>query len=205
MSRCLALAYDWLVAPAEFLSIQRWRAELLSPLRGRVLELGAGTGQNLDHYSTPAQLTLSEPDPHLGARLRRKLTATGRSDTLIPASGESLPFAAGSFDAIVATLVLCSVADVDAVLGEAARCLVPGGKLVLIDHVAAPEGSSRRRWQERLDPTWQRLAGGCHLLRDPRQQLANHGFAPERVETDEMRGAPAFLRSVIRGTWLKSD
>jgi ubiquinone/menaquinone biosynthesis C-methylase UbiE len=206
MSAFVATVYDAVIAPAELLGLRRLRRELVAPLRGRILELGAGTGKNLPHYSAEVdELVLLEPDPHMRLRLRRKLhpTAIESRVSFSDAPAERLPFEQGSFDHVVITLVLCSVEDVTACLTEAYRVLASGGRLSLIEHIAAPLGSARRAWQTRLDPYWSKLAVGCHLDRDPREELRRLGFRPEREFVDTFPGVPDFLRPLLRGVWVK--
>ena len=194
MSRLLASIYDRLMKATEEACLQRWRAELLAPLSGRILEVGAGTGANLSHYpSTVEKLVLTEPDPHM----RRRLAARGAE--VVDASAEALPFADGSFDAVVCTLVLCTVGDPDRALGELHRVLVPGGKLVFLEHVAAEEGTRRRRWQHRIDPLWNRVMGNCHLARRTEESIARAGFRITQVTRESMRKAMPLVRPTIRG------
>jgi ubiquinone/menaquinone biosynthesis C-methylase UbiE len=196
--------YNWAVFWLERYCLASWRTELLSLLHGNVLELGAGTGVNLDYYqSQVTNLTLVEPDPFMRRRLVRKLkTRNSRQQIrLLEHSAEALAIDDASIDAVVATLVLCSVNDVLQVLREARRVLRQNGKLVLIEHVAAPAGTSQRSWQNCLEPAWTRLSGGCHLLRDPRPTLEAVGFKPVQVMERELRGVPGFIKPAILGTW----
>jgi ubiquinone/menaquinone biosynthesis C-methylase UbiE len=194
MSRLLAALYDHLMKATEEACLQRWRAELLAPLQGRILEVGAGTGANLAHYPKRVEkLVLTEPDPHM----RRRLAARGAE--VVDASAEALPFPDGSFDAVVTTLVLCSVGDPDRALAELHRVLAPGGKLVFLEHVAAGEGTRRRRWQQRIDPLWNRIMGNCHLARHTEESIARAGFRITRIERESMRKAMPLVRPTIRG------
>jgi ubiquinone/menaquinone biosynthesis C-methylase UbiE len=118
--------------------------------------------------------------------------------SVIDAAVERLPFDTGRFDVVVSTLVLCSVADPRAAVAELRRVLRPGGRLVLLEHVAADE-SDRRRWQGRVEPVWKRLAGNCHLTRDTAQTLVDGGFVLD-VRRDSMRKALPWVRPTIRGT-----
>jgi len=206
VSRWVALSYDPITAYAERLSLSAWRAELLQWLAGDILELGAGTGRNLTHYGPAVErLVLCEPDRHMRRRLQHRCARWSRTCEILSCEAEAIDACSESFDAVVATLLLCSVADVTQVLTEARRVLKPSGRLILIEHIAAPPGTGRRRWQDRFDPTWQRLAAGCHLTRDPRQSLSRLGFEPIRVRIDEMRGAPGFLRRTLVGTWARAS
>jgi ubiquinone/menaquinone biosynthesis C-methylase UbiE len=196
--------YNCAVFWLERYCLASWRTELLSALEGDVLELGAGTGVNLDYYrSQVRKLTLVEPDPFMRRRLVRKLKMrkSEPETKILDTAAEALNIDEASIDAVVATLVLCSVKNVSLVLKEAKRVLRQNGKLVLIEHVAAPAGTSRRNWQNRLEPAWTRLSGGCHLLRDPRPVIETVGFKPVQVTQRELRGVPAFMKPAILGIW----
>lgn len=198
----MALVYDRLMAPTEEAGLTDWRHELLGDLSGDVLEAGAGTGLNLAHYPpTLDRLVLTEPDPHMRRRLQRALAA---APPLFPAevgdgSLDALPYGGQSFDAVVATLVLCSVRSPAEALSEVRRVLRPGGRLVFIEHVAATGKPRRLRWQHRLEPVWKRLAGNCHLTRDTEQAIEAAGFEVEHVTRESMRQAMPIVRPSIRG------
>src|SRR5215470_7784716 len=115
-----ALIYDASLAIGERRGMAARRGELLASARGRVLELGAGTGLNLRHYPDGVELVVSEPDPAMRARLKRR---AGTAVRVVDAGAESLPFPDDSFDTVVSTLVLCTVADPDAALAEVRRVL----------------------------------------------------------------------------------
>ncbi len=204
MSLCSAATYNCAVFWLERTCLANWRTELLSTLEGDVLELGAGTGVNLDYYRSQVRtLTLVEPDPFMRRRLVRKLKLRklGPETKILDTAAEALTMDDASTDAVVATLVLCSVKNVLQVLEEARRVLRQNGKLVLIEHVAAAAGTSRRCWQNCLEPAWTRLSGGCHLLRDPRSAIKASGFKPVRLMERELRGVPGFIKPAILGTW----
>jgi RimJ/RimL family protein N-acetyltransferase len=191
-NRLFALAYDPFVASAERRGIAQARRELLAGLTGDVLEIGAGTGLNLPYYPAAARVTFTEPDPHMAKRLRR------RGAEVVEAEAESLPFADGAFDAVVSTLVLCTVGDVQATLREIRRVLRLGGMLLFLEHVRAPAGSSLERWQDRLHGPWRTFAGGCHCNRDLLSELARSSFAAE-AESRDWRFMPAIVRPVVVG------
>ena len=136
-------------------------------------------------------------------KLNRKLAKRSISfrTEVLGTSAETIELSDASIDAVVGTLVLCSVSDVSQVLRESRRVLRPGGSLSLIEHVAAPVGTMRRRWQSWLEPTWAVVAGGCHLLRDPRLDIETAGFKPSFVTERELSGVPGFIKSAIIGTW----
>lgn len=204
MSRLFAAIYDRLMAGSEEACVRDWRAELLGGLSGRVLEIGAGTGLNLPHYSRSAvtELVLAEPDPAMRKRLDIKAVAQGVRATISDAPAEALPFEDASFDAVVSTLVLCSVRDQRDALAEIARVLVPGGRLVFLEHVAADPATKpeRLRRQRRVEPVWKRVAGGCHLTRDTERAIRDAGFMFAVEPTREsMRKAFTFVRPTVRG------
>jgi SAM-dependent methyltransferase len=200
VSRVTAALYDRALRRVERAGLGLWRRELLSGLSGRVLEIGAGTGANLDLYPpTVTELVLAEPDPHMRRRLAARAARCGRRASVTAAAGEHLPYPDAHFDAAVSTLVLCSVDDPAAVLRELRRVLRPDGSLVLIEHVRAEPASRRARWQRRLEPAWRRLAGNCHLTRDTAGTLAAASFDLSALVADEMAEAPGIVRPVIRG------
>lgn len=194
-----ALLYDAFLAPAERKGMRSTRRQVLADATGRTLELGAGTGLNLALYPTSvASLTLTEPDPAMTRRLRRK---TGRDDLqvdVVQASGEELPFADQSFDTVVCTMVLCTVADLATTLQEIRRVLAPGGRLLLIEHVRSPE-VGLARWQDRLHGPWQAFACGCHCNLDTTGALRLAGFDVDALRPGTWRGVPAIVQPTIAG------
>lgn len=200
----MAACYDAAMRRYERLCLGGWRRELLAPLSGTVLEIGAGTGINIPCY--PADLTslvLGEPDAHMRRKLQKRVDRYGRTGVRVSACGaEKLPFADDSFDAAVSTLVLCSVQDIDRTLNELLRVLRPGGTLVVLEHVGADGNSSLARWQRRLEPAWRCLAGNCHLTRDTEERLAAAGFILD-LESVAMHGAPPVVGPMIKGTARK--
>jgi len=151
------------------------RRRMLDDARGLVLDLGTGTGANLPYYPPEARVIAVEPDPHMVRRLRRALRQARARVHVVRARGEALPFPAGRFDLVVATLVFCSVGDPDACLREVRRVLRSGGRLLFCEHVRA-SSSFWARVQDALTPAWKRVAGGCHPNRDTLQALERAGF-----------------------------
>lgn len=205
MAWIVAAVYDRVMRAAEVACLIQWRQQLLQDVVGAVLEVGAGTGATLPLYpGTITRLVLAEPDPHMRRRLERKRGNTGVAHVeLSEASLDALPMPDASFDAVVSSLVLCSVHDAPGALKEIFRVLKPGGRLLFLEHVAARSHSTRFAWQRRLEPLWKRVAGNCHLTRDTEAAIRTAGFQIERIERESMRRAIPFLRPCIRGAARK--
>ena len=198
-SHVFARVYDPFLALGERSGMRDLRRETLAAARGRVLEIGAGTGLNLTLYpSAVTGITLAEPDAPMVARLRRRAIAAVHPVEVVQAPAEQLPFADGSFDTVVSTLVLCTVADMPASLREIGRVLTPGGRLLFVEHVRA--GHDRLvRWQERLHEPWRRFACGCHCNRDTAVALRDNGFAVEHVQEHRWRRMPRIVQPLLAG------
>lgn len=201
-----ALAYDPVMRLAEEACLRDWRREILGSLSGEVLEIGAGTGANLALYpSTVTRLVAAEPDPHMRKRLDDRVRASALSHVeTSDAAAHALPFADASFDAVVSTLVLCTVDDPILVLSEIGRVLRPSGKLAFLEHVAAEEGTSRLTWQRRIEPLWRHLAEGCHVTRRTAQSIRDAGFVMENEAHASMRKSFPWVRPTIRGVARKA-
>lgn len=196
--RAFAAIYDPLQRAAERTWMGARRAALLGDVTGRVLEVGGGTGANLPHYRDGAKVVVSEPSEPMRRRLAAKLDTAAVPIELCRAPAEALPFDDASFDAVVATLVLCTVPDVAAALHEVRRVLRPDGRLLFIEHGGGHDGR-KGTWQRRLDPAWTWVACGCHLTRDPARNVEAAGFTLERVEEFDPKGVPALLRPFVEG------
>ena len=198
-SHVFARVYDPFLALGERSGMRDLRRETLATARGRVLEVGAGTGLNVQLYpGTVTGITLAEPDAPMAARLRRRVSGASHPVEVVQAPAEQLPFADGSFDTVVSTLVLCTVADMAASLREIARVLAPGGQLLFVEHVRAGHGRLVR-WQERLHEPWRRFACGCHCNRDTAVALRDNGFAVERVQEHRWRRMPRIVQPLLAG------
>jgi SAM-dependent methyltransferase len=196
-----AALYDPFLAKGERQGMARRRADLLSGARGKVLEIGAGTGLNVEHYpGTLDSLVLTEPVAPMAERLRRR--AAERADLgqveIVEAPAEVLPFPTGSFDTVVSTMVLCTVVDVGSALSEVARVLAPGGRLLFIEHVHA-DGTRLGRWQRRLAGPWAAYAQGCRCDRDLVGDIRSQ-FELIETTTAEWAGMPALVRPLVIGS-----
>jgi ubiquinone/menaquinone biosynthesis C-methylase UbiE len=116
---------------------------------------------------------------------------------VVAAAAERLPFPAESFDTVVSTLVLCSVADLEAAIAEIRRVLRPTGRLLFLEHVRAPAGTRLARWQDRLNPAWRRVAGGCNCNRSTIDALRAGGFV---VDVAPVAFRPPLVRPVLAGS-----
>jgi SAM-dependent methyltransferase len=200
--RAFAALYDRGLKATEEGGLRAMRAELLDEARGEVVELGAGTGANLGLYPPAVRrLVLVEPDRDMAKRLRAKAASAAPAAEIVAAPGEGLPFAAGSFDTAVATLVLCTVPDPAAAIAELARVLRPGGRLLFIEHVRAGDPALARR-QDRFMRPWRFFADGCRCNRPTLASLEASAFAVERAQHGEVPKAPSIVRPLIRGVAL---
>jgi len=176
-----AALYDPMSASAESRWMGERRRRLLAGARGAVLEIGGGTGSNLPHYRDVDRVAVAEPDSFMRKKLGQKLAEARVPVEVSDAGAEALPFPDGSFDTVVSTLVLCTVPDEASALDEVRRVLRPGGRLLFIEHVRA--AGSAARWQDRLEPLWRRLLGGCHPNRDTVAAIEEAGFEIETFES----------------------
>lgn len=171
--RIFAAFYDRLSRVSEQRFLGDYRRRLLDGIDGDVLDVGAGTGANLPYLDDAASVVASEPDRAMRSRLTARARSRPRVETS-DAAAESLPFPDGRFDAVVCTLVLCSVHDSDRALAEVRRVLKPTGSLFVLEHV---RGSGMLgRWQDRLTPVWSKISGDCRLNRDTSSALERAGF-----------------------------
>jgi len=206
--RLFASFYDRALKASEENGLRDMRRALLAEAQGRVVEIGAGTGVNLDLYGPAVEdLTLIEPDPHMGAKLRDRLAdrssdVTGSASPparLCAAPAEAIPFDDDTFDTAVATLVLCTVPDPVAAIAELSRVLKPGGRLLFIEHVRSEDPSSAR-WQDRFEKPWRFMADGCHCNRDTAATLTASSFEIESIDHGKLPKSMPIVRPLISGT-----
>ena len=171
--------YDALCAVLERGGLGRWRRWLVAGARGLTLDLGCGTGRNLPLM--PAGVRAVGVDPALDSLARARWRASGTP--LVAARAEALPFRAGSFDIVVSGLALCSVVDPPRALDEIRRVLRAGGTLRVLEHVRSTR-PWKARVQDRIQPLWTRLTGGCHPNRDTERAVERAGF---RIDAEGRR------------------
>ncbi|MBA2764560.1 MAG: class I SAM-dependent methyltransferase [Thermoleophilaceae bacterium] len=203
--RAFAAIYDPLFAGLERSGLSALRREQLAGAGGETLEVGAGTGLNLEHYpATVTRLVLSEPEPAMAKNLRRRAEDDPRSPEVVIAPGEALPFPDASFQTVTASLMLCTAPDPGAVLVEIARVLRPRGRYLFLEHVRAHEGERRASWQDRLERPWSLFAGGCHPNRETAALLRSSPLTVERLDQIEMpRIAGPLVRPAIIGSAIR--
>jgi ubiquinone/menaquinone biosynthesis C-methylase UbiE len=194
-----AAIYDPLLAWTESSGLRDHRHGLLAKARGKVLEIGAGTGLNLTHYTDAiTDLTLAEPEEPMARRLQKKLATSERKATVVNSPAESLPFEDHRFDTVVSTLVLCTVVDPERSLAEIRRVLTPGGQLLFLEHVRS-ENPSLAAWQDRLHGPWLAFGHGCHCNRRTQSNIERAGFKVEQVEHGSVKRLPVIVRPLIVG------
>ncbi len=206
MSFVTAFFYDRFMAKSEEACLKEWRHELLRQVRGEVLEIGAGTGANIGFYPDEVtRLVLTEPDKHMRKRLKQQVSNHERENIHVAqGTAEQIDAEDESFDYVVASLVCCSVTNLQAGLLEIKRVLKRGGGLIFLEHVAAADGTSRRRWQDRLNPFWRIVMGNCHLNRETERAILAAGFEITQIEKASMRKALPIVRPTIRGVAKKA-
>jgi ubiquinone/menaquinone biosynthesis C-methylase UbiE len=197
--RLFAASYDRMTAATEEAGLRDRRRELLAQARGRVLEIGGGTGANLPFYGEGVtSLTVTEPEEPMVRRLQQHVDEQGRTVEVIRAPAERLPFEDGSFDTAVSTLVLCTVDSQPEALAELRRVLRPDGQLLFIEHVRSRD-ERLARWQDRLN--WlNRLVVNCDCNRPTLDRMTAAGFDATGVIHGELPKAPPFARPLIAGT-----
>jgi ubiquinone/menaquinone biosynthesis C-methylase UbiE len=184
---------------ADAKGVAEHRRELLADLAGTVLELGAGNGLNFAHYpDTVTEVEAVEPEDYL--RERAEDTAAGAPVPIrvVDAVADDLPFPDESFDAIVASLVLCSVPDQGTALAELRRVLRPAGELRFYEHVRPDNPRTAAIWQRADDwNIYPRIAGGCHAARDTEAAIRAAGFRIERCRRFPFKGGPVTAPHII--------
>ena len=173
--------------------IGRMRQRVVPRAQGRVLEVGIGTGLNMRYYdkSRVTHVTGLDPALQMHPLAQERIDRAGLSVDLIGLSAETIPLPDASFDTVLITYTLCTIPDPHAALLEMRRVLTPQGKLLYCEHGRAPDPSVQR-WQDRLQPLWGKVAGGCHLGRDMAALLRGAGFTLPDLQTGYVPGPRPF-------------
>lgn len=165
-----------------------YRERAAKAAQGRVLEIGAGSGLNLDLYPAEVnEIVAVEPDGKLLELAERNAAKAGRRVTFIQGSAEEIPLDDESADTIVTTWTLCTIPNPERALAEMRRVLKPAGHLIFAEHGLAPEHGVRK-WQNRLTPAWMKVAGGCHLNRPIDALIRSAGFEIEELNKGYLPG-----------------
>lgn len=179
--------------------LAKYRRAVAAAARGRVLEIGVGSGLNFSHYRDGVDIVFGvDPSARLLAMARRRAASAGVRAQFVQGSATALPFADRSVDTAIMTWTLCSIPEPMVALGEIRRVLRPGGAFVFVEHGLSPDAGVAR-WQERLTPVWRHLAGGCHLNRKADDLVRAAGFAFTSLETEYAEG-PRLMTYMYRGS-----
>lgn len=179
--------------------LKPYRARVAGGARGRVLEIGVGSGRNLPFYGDAVEEIIGvDPSTEMLALAEPAATASNRAVVFLPRSAESLPLADRSIDTVVVTWSLCSIPDPGAALREARRVLKPEGHLRFVEHGLSPDPDVQR-WQMHLTPLWSYCAGGCHLNRKIADLISDAGFQIAELTMGYARG-PRFAAYIYEGS-----
>ena len=191
---------DWAMRSPD---IARHRCEVLSRAVGEILEIGFGTGLNLEHYPEHVRrLTAVDPGVGMVRIARRRIKQSNIHVDLHVQTAEELPFKDGRFDCVVSTWTLCSIRDARRAIAEIERILKPGGQFLFLEH-GLSEDPGIRRWQNRLSPLQKRLANGCRLDLDVETLVRSGAFRQIEVERFLLEGAPRLVGSMYRGVAVR--
>lgn len=176
---------------------QRARKKVIAEARGRVLEIGIGTGRNLPFYKRDQIESLCGIDPFVHPKAASRAQEANIDISLRPLKAENIPADDNSFDCVICTFTLCTIDDTATALGEVKRVLAPGGKLIFLEHGAAPDATVREL-QNKLNSMWGKVAGGCCLNKDVPALIENGGFTIKQLDSGYKSG-PRFLTYFYSG------
>ena len=180
------------------------RARVCQGLGGEVVEIGFGTGLNAEHYPPEVTLIKAVEPSALCMRLAAPRISGSRARVeLAGLTGEELDLPSESFDAVLSTWTLCTIPNVEAALGEVRRVLKPGGVFHFVEHGHSPDAKVAT-WQQRIEPAWKRLAGGCHVTRRIPELIEQAGFDIEPLEAYYVQGEPKVFGYTFEGVARKS-
>ncbi len=173
--------------------IQHQRRKVAPRAKGRILEVGAGSGHNFPHYDPDAvdMVFALEPSDAMRKRARKRLAAAPFEIKWLDLPGEEIPLDDRSVDTVLITYTMCTIPDVASALEQMRRVLKPDGELIFCEHGAAPDPNVRK-WQERINPVWKKIAGGCNLQREIPDLLTGAGFALSELDQMYLPKTPKF-------------
>jgi ubiquinone/menaquinone biosynthesis C-methylase UbiE len=163
-------------------TIRNMRKDIVGGAKGRILEVGCGTGANFSYYGdTASEIIATDPDYYMLERARKRAAQAGHTIEIKQAPAEELPFEDASFDTVVCTSTMCTVRDPHKALSEVRRVLKPEGEYRFFEHVRY-ENAFGAFWQDMITPVWRWVAAGCHPNRDVVSFVREAGFEFERLE-----------------------
>lgn len=198
--RVRAATQDWAMS-----WLDEYRPAALELAQGRVLEVGFGTARNLRHYPQAVRsLAGVDPLPLVSEEVQQRMSAAPFpvEHHALRADG-ALPFESGAFDTIVSTWTLCSIPEVSRALAEMRRVLRPGGRFLFVEHGRSSRASTAR-WQDRLNPLWMRLTGGCNMNRSVEAMIREGGFDLAACQPFFGKG-PQIIATMFRGVALRRE
>jgi ubiquinone/menaquinone biosynthesis C-methylase UbiE len=179
------------------------RRQILFEANGEILEIGFGTGLNLEHYPEHVHhLTAVDPGVGMSHLARRRIDKSPINVDVVVQSAEELPFKDGQFDCMVSTWTLCSIPDGRQALAEIGRVLKPGGRFLFLEH-GLSDDARIQRWQHRLTPLQKRLAGGCRLDLDIEALIRNGPFRDASVERFLLEDTPRIVGTMYQGVAVR--
>jgi ubiquinone/menaquinone biosynthesis C-methylase UbiE len=182
--------------------MQALRERYVSRATGRVLEIGIGSGLNLEHYSdSVSAITGLDPAAELTVMARQRAASASAPVDLLQVSGEEIPADDATYDTLVCTWTLCSIPNVYRALQEMHRVLKPGGSFYFVEHGLAPD-SEVQGWQRRIEPLWKKIGGGCHLTRKADQLIADAGFLVPELDNGYQPG-PRWAAYMTHGVAIR--
>ncbi|MBD2099556.1 methyltransferase domain-containing protein [Leptolyngbya sp. FACHB-261] len=191
---------DWSMSGS---GLARYRQEVLAEVRGDVLEIGFGTGLNLPYYPPDVQeITVIDPNAGMSALAQKRISHSNIQVHRQVLKGEELPMPDASFDSVVSTWTLCSIADLDRALQQIYRVLKPGGKFFFVEH-GLSDDPKVQVWQNRLTPVQKIVADGCHLNRNMQQLVESQGFKLLKLERFYAEDLPKFIGYLYKGIAVK--
>lgn len=207
--RLFAWYYPPLLELAERAGQRETRHQLIGQAAGRTLELGAGSGINLPHYTAAVtELIITEPGPEMLEHIRKAIAAdppAAAKVRLVQTGAEELPFEDSSFDTIVGTFILCTIPEPRRTLAEVVRLLRPGGRFLFLEHVHAAEGTLLGAFQDLVERPHTYIAAGCHPNRRTWQVIEESGLEVERLEHGRQPRAVPTVRPTIIGSARRAE